>query len=730
MCANRATRRGAVWRGGPATRRVLMVLAIAVAFLMPASAASAAGSTTLVSVSTGGVPGNGHSAEGNISADGRFVVFSSGANTMTPDDPDLFLDVFVRDLATRTTTLVSVSSNGTKGNRGSFQPFISDNGRYVLFASDSTNLVPGVAPGGNCAFQHVYLRDLQAGTTDLVSQSTTGSPANCLSDAGTVSADGRFVLFFSSASNLVSRDRNGATDAFLRDRQTGTTTRVSLSSDGREGNGSTFRGEISSDGRFVVFVSTATNLTNNDANGTAEDVFIRNLQTGTTRLVSVSTAGVQANNVSTLPAIGSDGRFVAFTSFGSNLVPNDTNGAHDVFVRDLVAGTTQRVSLSSSGAQANHNSAKPDITPDGRFVSFQSQASNLVPNDTNPAFNEVFLRDRVAGTTVRASVSSLDEQANSFSYSSSVSNDGRRVAFSSGASNLAPGDANTRDDVFLHEPGSVPPADTTAPTVSVTDPVAGSTVSGTQTVSASATDDVGVVQVRFFVDGTLIGTDSAAPYAISWETTTVANGSRALSATAADAAGNTGTSASVTVTVDNTAAAPALASLTLNPTSVTGGNPSTGTVTLDRPAPTGGVSIALASSNTAAATVPASVIVAPGSTSASFTVSTTTASTNTSSTISATLNGITRTAVLTVTSPATDTVSISRAEYEAAKNQLRVEATSSNATATLTVFVTATDERIGTLAGGRGEFTWPTNPQNITVRSSLGGSAARVVQLK
>jgi hypothetical protein len=176
----------------------------------------------------------------------------------------------------------------------------------------------------------------------------------------------------------------------------------------------------------------------------------------------------------------------------------------------------------------------------------------------------------------------------------------------------------------------------------------------------------------------------------------------------------------------------ALSSLGLSPTSVAGGNSSTGTVTLTSAAPTGGASVALSSSNTAAATVPASVTVPAGSTSATFTVSTSSVSSNTSSTVSASYGGVTQTATLTVNAPAssTDSVSISRAEYDGGKRVLRVEATSSNSSATLRIYVTSTDELIGTLSGGKGEFSWPTNPQNITVKSSLGGSATRTVTLK
>jgi hypothetical protein len=436
-----------------------------------AGAVSAAhGITTIESVSTGGAQGTRFSATGNITPSGRFVAFSSASN-LAPNDTDtpifIVVDVYLRDLLTRTTTLVSVSSNGvTKGNGTSSQPFVSDSGRYVTFASSATNLVPNTTRPTQCALQHVYLRDLQAGTTEMVSVSSDEVQSDCFSDAGNVSADGRFVVFSSSASNLVRRDRNNATDVFVRDRQTGTTRLVSVSNNGRQGDAGSLSPEISSNGRFVVFASVATNLVRNDANGSVQDIFIHDLQTGTTELVNVSSTGVQGTDFSLQPSVSSDGRFVAFASRASNLVEVDANGTDaDVFVRDRQAGTTELVSLNSDEVQGQRppgspfpaDSANPSISSDGRFVSFQSQASNLVADDTNSSFfNDVFLRDRQGGTTIRASVSTTHEQAvDGTSNNSSVSDNGQRVVFTSEASNLVRGDINGRTaDVFLHNLGT------------------------------------------------------------------------------------------------------------------------------------------------------------------------------------------------------------------------------------------------------------------------------------
>jgi hypothetical protein len=510
-----------------------------------AGAVSAApGETSLVSVSSAQVQGEGFSAPGNITPSGRFVSFFSNSTTLDPNDLDRFSDVYLRDLQTRTTTLVSVSSNGTKGNGTSAQPFVSDGGHYVSFASDATNLVPNTTRPAQCALQHVYLRDLQAGTTEMVSVSSAGTQSNCFSDAGNVSADGRFVVFTSLARNLVANDGNNASDVFVRDRQTGTTRRVSVSSGGNQGNGGSFRGEFSSDGRFVTFVSTATNLTNRDANGPAEDVFVRDLQTGTTQMVSVSSTGVQGNSVSTLSAITPGGRFVAFTSFASNLVPGDTNGAYDVFVRDRQAGTTERVSVSSTGGQGQNppgspfppDSANPSISADGRFVSFQSQASNLVPNDTNSsAFNDVFLRDRQTGTTIRASVSTTGQEGNGTSNNSSLSDDGQRVVFGSEADTLVAGDANgKRSDVFLHEVGPpLPPApDTTPPETTITSGPSGETTSTTATFHFTSSESSSSFECS--LDGAAFASCSSPK-----TYTGLALGEHTFTVRASDAAGNT-----------------------------------------------------------------------------------------------------------------------------------------------------------------------------------------------
>jgi Tol biopolymer transport system component len=243
----------------------------------------------------------------------------------------------------------------------------------------------------------VFVRDRVARTTERVSVSTTGIEANRHSDLDAISPDGRFVVFSSLASNLVPADTNRQEDVFVRDRLTGTTERVSVGNGGEQARGRSDWGSISADGRFVAFHSSASNLVAGDTNK-RWDVFVRDRLTGTTERVSVNGGGKQGNRSSRAPKVSGDGRFVAFNSTASNLVAHDTNKTSDVFVRDRLNGTTERVSVNSAAKQAKGKSFGRSTTPDMRFVAFDSLASNLVPRDKNKTW-DVFLRDRLTGTT-------------------------------------------------------------------------------------------------------------------------------------------------------------------------------------------------------------------------------------------------------------------------------------------------------------------------------------------
>ncbi|MDO8678412.1 MAG: hypothetical protein Q7R30_07595 [Acidobacteriota bacterium] len=224
----------------------------------------------------------------------------------------------------------------------------------------------------------------------------------------------------------MSGDTNANWDIFVRDQQTGTTTRISVTAAGQQVKGGSSHPSISADGRFVAFSSTAAGLVSLDTNGAA-DAFVHDRQTGRPSRVSVSTLGRQANSYSGTPAISADGRFAVFQSNASNLVVGDSNGVSDIFVRDLQAQETSRVSLANLGQQANSSSAFPSISGDGRFVAFLSSASNLVSGDTN-ARVDVFVRDRITGQTTRVSVASNGSQADQFSWAPAISANGLIVA--------------------------------------------------------------------------------------------------------------------------------------------------------------------------------------------------------------------------------------------------------------------------------------------------------------
>ena len=382
-------------------------------------------STTRVSVASDGSEGNGISDTPSISADGRFVAFAADASNLVAGDTNGAGDVFVRDTCvgvpagcTPSTTRVSVASDGTQGNAGSGFPLVvSANGRFIAFSSAASNLVAGDTNGAT----DMFVRDTCYGaptgctpSTARVSVANDGSQGNQIIGSDSrpaLSSDGRFVGFDSDANNLVVGDTNAFRDIFVRDTCFGasagctpSTTRVSVASDGTQGNGASVVPTISADGRFVVFRSNAGNLVAGDTNG-AGDVFVRDTCVGvpagctpSTTRVSVASDGTQGNaGVFFDLSISADGRFVAFDSDASNLVAGDTNGAVDVFVRDTCLGapagctpSTIRVSVASDGTQANNSSITGALSADGRFVAIDSNASNLVADDTN-GFIDVFL---------------------------------------------------------------------------------------------------------------------------------------------------------------------------------------------------------------------------------------------------------------------------------------------------------------------------------------------------
>jgi Tol biopolymer transport system component len=409
---------------------------------------------TRVSVASSGVQGNNNSYGSAISSNGRYVVFYSYADNLVSEDTNGAPDVFLRDTMTAITTRLSVDPSGAPGNSWSIDqdsPSISSDGRYVVFRSMATNLVSG----GTNGTYHIFRRDTILGTTTLISVSSGGEEANGQSYSPSISADGRYVAFSSEASNLVSGDTTGRQDIFLRDTQNNATTRISVATNGTPGNAQSYYPSVSADGHYVAFDSIANNLVSGDTNN-HWDVFLHDTLSGTTTLVSVNSSWVQGNFQSGSPSISADGRYVAFDSYASNFVSGDANGMSDVFLRDTQANTTTRISVTSNGVEANESSDAASISADGRYVAFRSRATNLVSGDTNGTM-DVFLRDTQTGTTSRLSVNSSGVEGNigsndpsiSGSTSPSISADGSYVTFYSNAINLVGGDTNGFWDIFV-----------------------------------------------------------------------------------------------------------------------------------------------------------------------------------------------------------------------------------------------------------------------------------------
>lgn len=331
---------------------------------------------------------------------------------------------------------ITRATAGSGGMNGSgISPSLSQEGRFVAFESYSPSLVPG---DGNNSFD-IFVRDMATGLITRASTDSGGAEANSWSTAASISANGRYVAFQSAASNLVGDDANGKWDVFVKDTLTGRTSRASTDAAGGEGGGVSSQPSISGDGSLVSFTSLASNLVPGDTNGVS-DVFVKNLSTGSITRISTGSSGEQANYYNANSSISADGRFVSFDSDATNLVPGDTNGEDDIFLKDIVTGGITRVSTNSSGAESNGSSwaYNNPVSANGRYVAFASTATNLVPGDVNGSW-DVFVKDVLTGKTTRASTDSLGIEARDGAFDPAISANGRYVAFASRSANLTPG---------------------------------------------------------------------------------------------------------------------------------------------------------------------------------------------------------------------------------------------------------------------------------------------------
>jgi predicted outer membrane repeat protein len=462
---------------------------------------SMTGETVRASVGTNGAEGNNDSYFPVIANHGRYIAFNSYASNLVSGDTNGKSDVFVRDIQTGRTTRVSVNSQGVQGNNNSYRPSISADGRYIVFESDADNLVPEDTNG----VRDVFLNDLQTGVTTRVSLDSNGGQGNGTSFFASISVDGRFTTFESDAANFTSNDTNSGNDVFLHDMQTGETICVSINADGLLGDNDSYFPSISGDGHSIAFESAAENLVIGDTNG-VPDIFVHVINTGFITRISVDSSAVQADGASSSPSISVDGRYIAFESDAKNLVSGDTNKVTDIFVHDMQTLLTTRVSINSSGLQGNNDSSAPSISEDGLSIAFESIATNLAPDDTNAQL-DVFVHALQQGTTALVSVASTSGKANGQSGEPSITADGQLIVYTSMATNLVADDTNSHADVFVHGPGvlSPTPTPTGTPLPNPTD---------TPTSTPSATPSTMYIQILQPNGGEILTPGTT--YRISW----------------------------------------------------------------------------------------------------------------------------------------------------------------------------------------------------------------------
>jgi Tol biopolymer transport system component len=402
----------------------------------------------LVSVASDGTPANESSDGAAVSGDGRFVVFASEADNLVPDDTNAAKDVFVHDTVSGETRRVSLATDGSEANGASTAPAISSDGNYVLFSSAATNLVAGDGNG----LDDIFLRDLASAETTRVNVANDGTESlGPVSRRVSISDDGRFVVFSSAAPDLVIDDTNGVEDAFVHDRDSSETRRISITTGGDQVSANIFAPIISGNGRFVAFESEAAELAPDDINGRS-DVFLVDLVTGAIERLSNAPDGTQQNGQGNpdfvATSVSLDADWIAFSSDATNLVPNDSNTS-DVFLLRRSTDQIIRISENASGVGANSHAGAPVVSSDGRFVLYRSEASNIVP-PTHPGdavISQAFLHDTDSGQTIRVSGDTGAGQANPFGLD--ISDDGLAVVLGSATRNLLASAPVNQQNVFL-----------------------------------------------------------------------------------------------------------------------------------------------------------------------------------------------------------------------------------------------------------------------------------------
>jgi Tol biopolymer transport system component len=416
-------------------------------------------SISRVSITNAGVEADGISQNSRINANGRYVTFESAAHNLLPVDiePAYYRDVYVHDRYTRTTSLVSVKSDGTRGSNSykyAGLPDISADGRYVVFESSDF-----LAPENEYSYGYnIYLHDMELGNTSLISiKWDKANPAGSSSDPK-ISADGRYVTFVSLSKELLTNYQDDPTiaghDVFVHDISTRTNKLVSVASNGSPANHRSDDPSISADGRYIVFVSNATNLVPGEPLNKSyqEEVFLHDQVTGETSVVSVNSEGERSNGDSRNPEISADGRYVVFESKNSTNIEAGLDRSYnspDIYVHDRVTGKTTLVSIHNGERGVSDESYNPRISADGRYITFESRARDLIHGITLPGGYKVFIHDQVSKETRLLSYNTGGEPENGGSGNPHISADGNYITFESVSTDLVPGDTNRRKDVFV-----------------------------------------------------------------------------------------------------------------------------------------------------------------------------------------------------------------------------------------------------------------------------------------
>jgi Tol biopolymer transport system component len=456
-----------------------MVLLASPALLVQATLAHPS-ETERVSINSAGSEGNQVSRIPSLNTDGQLIVFASEATNLVDGDINGVQDIFLHDWLTGTTERVSLSGRGQEANGASDWPEISADGLSVVFTSTASNLVDGDSNG----VEDVFVVDLRSGGIELVSHPALGGQADAVSTQPAISGDGRFIAFVSAATNLAPGATTGLEEIYLYDGADGSLHWVSAPRIGAMNDGVSGEPAISADGNWVAFSSASTQLVPDDTNS-RRDIFLWNRASSTLERVNLTPTGKETDRSSYAPALNADGRFIVYRSHATNLVASETRNLGDIFLRDNLNGALQRVSISATGEQSPDGASdEPAISADGRFIVFRSNATDIVSNDTNGS-HDIFVRD-MQGPTTRVSVDSFADESNGNNFSPAISADGAAIVFYSEANNLdlVLVDNNGAGDVFAHgEPPTPEPTET--PT---TEPTDTPTAEPTETPTAEPTD--------------------------------------------------------------------------------------------------------------------------------------------------------------------------------------------------------------------------------------------------